>query len=68
MKIKFFSDYTDLLAQAKAMNMLINSLEGTITYYRSMEVSYNEAIATLNSEREMNRILTDRIEALLDND
>lgn len=50
--------------QLNAYKLLVKSLEEQLSYHRSQAEKYREAIATLQSERQANAVLTEEVERL----
>lgn len=66
MKILFSDNYEELLSQARSMENLIESLQNENSYLRKISWPFAKTVikqleSQLESEREMNRILTDEI-------
>lgn len=67
------SNYNQLLIQAKAMANLINAQEKELKFYRTQvlatnDAKYQELLKMLESEKEMNAILTEELNTKLNID
>ena len=64
MKFNPADNYNGLLIQAKAMHTLINCQEKTIHVLSEFRADAANAIANLESERQMNHLLTIELEKI----
>jgi len=55
------SEIETLIQKIKAYEQVLKSQERVISHYREQEKKWQEAVNTLESEREMNRKLTEEI-------
>jgi len=64
--------YEGVLRQARSLSMLVNSLESELSFYRAEplakdDAKYKALQAQIDSEREMNHILTNELDILKSN-